>query len=1197
MQARNGISCKIWSFAMSNSEKQLSNSFSTGGGGTNFETRVQASFVVLMLSGGFAPCFPGCPIKKIELQGKCAGYDIDDLILFVESPGDGQEKKLLGQVKHSIKISERDPVFREVIQAAWNDFNKPKMFTRGKDSIALITGPLSSIDTNDVRTLLEWSRFCENPEVFFKNVELAKYSSQTKQKKLKAFRSSLKQANSGQDVSDEETFQFLRHFHLLGYDLDIKAGVTLSLLHSLIGQYSENNVQNIWSRVVDDVQYMNQNAGTITITSLPDDIRAAFQRPYIRTMPLELARTPSQKTDWNQGQYASELAVANLLGSWSENSDSDKVIVSQLAKEDFDKWIPKIREILQQPGTPLRLRNGIWTITERRELWQALGQRLFDSHLDIFKECTVAVLTERDPQFDLPPEGRYAASIYGKALKHSQYLRKGLAESLALLGSYPTVLSNCSMDKPQTVAILAIRAIFSNSDWVLWGSLNDLLPLLAEAAPNDFLSAVETALQQIPCPFDELFAQEGKGIIGENYLTGLLWALETLAWDEQYLVRVSVILGELTSHDPGGRWANRPSNSLTTIFLPWFPQTTAPIEKRKVALQTIQKEIPEVAWKLLLSLLPGQHQVSSGSNKPIWRKTIPEDWPKKVSQKEYWDQVASYAEMTVEMTKHDIARLGELISHLDNLPRPSFEKVLEHLSSEYIIAKPENERMGPWTGLMELASRHRQFADASWALSPDLISRIEDIAGKLAPQDRLNLYLRLFTERDMDLFEERGNWEEQQKKLEERRQRAIKEILENDGSEAVVRFADIVESPRKVGFALGFTANSEIDSVVLPNLLEAKNKSQMQLASGFVYGRFLSQGWAWVDKIDKTGWSHSQIGQFLAYLPFTAETWKRSEELLGEFEETYWRKASANPYQPGSEMNEAIDKLIKYGRPNAAINCLYRILHDKQPLDQARTVQALLSAISSTEPSSQMDVYYIVNIIKALQDDPSTNPDDLFRVEWAYLPLLDRHYNVSPKLLETRLASDPGFFCEVIRLVYRSKKKPKSEKEPTEKQKALATHAYRLLHEWRTPPGMQPNGGFLEEHFIQWLESTKATCTESGHTEVALTHVGNVLIHCPPDPDGLWINRAVAEALNAKDAEKMRNGFSTAIFNSRGAHSVDPSGKPELELSAKYRKQAEDVENAGYQRLATTLRALAEWYTKEAGRIVDEHKKELGNDS
>ncbi|MCV5473806.1 hypothetical protein OFN43_33660, partial [Escherichia coli] len=78
--------------------------------------------------------------------------------------------------------------------------------------------------------------------------------------------------------------------------------------------------------------------------------------------------------------------------------------------------------------------------------------------------------------------------------------------------------------------------ILTDANWVLWGSLNGLLPTLAEAAPAKFLDAVEKAMRQTPCVFDELFSQEVNGITGGNYLTGLLWALEELAWDEQYLV-------------------------------------------------------------------------------------------------------------------------------------------------------------------------------------------------------------------------------------------------------------------------------------------------------------------------------------------------------------------------------------------------------------------------------------------------------------------------------------------------------------------------------------------------------------------------------------------------------------------------------------------------------------------------------------
>ncbi|NJO81885.1 MAG: hypothetical protein HC828_03280 [Blastochloris sp.] len=111
---------------MTQQGKQLSNPFSTGGCGVHFEAHVQALFVVLMLTRGVAPCLPTYPIRTIKLQGKAAGYDTDDLIISTEQPGMQDEWKLLGQINHAINLTERDPVFGEVLQAAWRDFNNTK---------------------------------------------------------------------------------------------------------------------------------------------------------------------------------------------------------------------------------------------------------------------------------------------------------------------------------------------------------------------------------------------------------------------------------------------------------------------------------------------------------------------------------------------------------------------------------------------------------------------------------------------------------------------------------------------------------------------------------------------------------------------------------------------------------------------------------------------------------------------------------------------------------------------------------------------------------------------------------------------------------------------------------------------------------------------------------------------------------------
>lgn len=872
-----------------------------------------------------------------------------------------------------------------------------------------------------------------------------------------------------------------------------------------------------------------------------------------------------------------------------KNSDTQEI--SSLLGISYELWLLKAKEVIQRPDSPLSVKDGVWKVSRRAELLPLLGPRILDQNLDAFRATAVKVLKEHDPAFELPPGERYAASMYGKVQSYSPAFRKGLAEGLALISNNPDAFRNASHGKAEAVGVQAVREILANSDWAMWGSLNNLLPTLAEAAPKEFVDSVDAALRLDPCPFDELFAQEGAGMTGGNYLTGLLWALEGLAWDPELLVRVSVLLAELASHDPGGNWANRPSNSLATILLPWLPQTLGSIEKRKVAVQTVLAEQPEVGWNLLLQLLPGHHQVSTGSHKPEWRRFIPENWEKGVSHKEYWDQVSAYSDLAVRTAGTDPERLTQLVSRLDDLARPSFDELLNRLQMNAIVGLPEGQRREIWDALVRFASKHRKFADAEWALPSDALEKIEEIAKTLAPNNPFDLHQYLFSERDFDLYEEKGDWHEQLRRLVVKREAALQEILDAGGISEVFRFAEAVRSPRQVGLALGGIANNSIDQYLLPDFLDHATGKLKDLVDGYVSQRYVAMGWSWCDGILKSDWTSIQKAAFLRQLPFSKDTWDRVTDWLGAEEGLYWSEVWANPYQSDDDLSFAIAKLIEFKRPYPAIECLYKAFHDRKDIIVEQAIQALLLAVSSADQSSSMDTHHIVELIKFLQSDPSVPQDDLFRIEWAYLPLLGALGRGKPKLLEHRLATEPEFFCEVIRLIYRSEKEDAPPVEHTENAKAIATNAWRLLHDWQAPPGTQTDGSFSGQRFTQWLEATKAICTLSGHLDIALIQVGEVLIHAPSDADGLWIDEEVASALNGRDHEHMRRGFSTAVYNSRGAHWVDPTGKPEKKLAKEYRRKAEDVENAGFQRFAATLRDVAAGYERDAERIIADQKE------
>ena len=1171
-----------------NNLKKLSNPYSTGGGGVHFEANVQASFAVLMLTCGFAPCLPNHPIKKIKFQGKYAGYETDDLIVFVNNDRNNDERKLLGQIKHSIGITKNDKQFKEVIQAAWNDYNNVNLFARDKDILALITGPLSKTDIDHARTILEWARHSDSSREFFDKVEEANFSSKTKKNKLEVFEYQLKSANNGVSVEKEKVFDFLRHFHLLSYDLDIKAGLNLSFLHSLISKHSSENISHLWAKIVLDIEEYNHNAGTISLDSIPEDWLVSFKQQIPRTIPSNLANEPPSGdiVDWNQHDYASELAIATLIGSWNEKNEADIEIISKLAKQEYSVWIRNLRKLLQESICPIEFSSGKWKIKNRDELWQSLGSHFFDEDLQKIQEVAITVLSEKDPKFDLPFKDRIYASIYNKLPKYSLNLRQSLAETLALLGNRQEALIHCTKFVPENISKKIIRELLSNANWELWASLGDFLPIFAEAAPDLYLDLVDESIARSPSPFDDLFSQEGDQIYGGTYSLGLRLSFETLAWGKDYLVRSCILLAKLGNTDGGKNSTSNFQESISTILLPWLPQTTAPFEKRKATINALINEFPQIAWETLKSLLPRMHQMSSGTYKPRWRINIPDDWDKKVEAEDYLEQIQYYSEKLVDLAKNQVDKLIELVNNLCNLPQVSLDKALEYLSSDEIIQAPENDRQALWSELKKLSIKHKRHLGAKWALDSQTIEKIDEIAEKLAPINPLKLYKSLFCSNILSLYEEIGDFKKQEEIVKEKRRDALKKIFNYGGMDAIVEFATSVENAREVGRLLSDLDIKEADLYILPEYLDVKNENIKDFTELFIWNQQYNRGWEWVDKLNRSDWSISQIAKFLSFLPFTKETWKRVSEWLGEEnEEKYWLLASPQIFDDNDDFGDSVDCLIKYGRPVAAIKLLADWLIFCKHFDKERSINTLLALVTlpqSNEKSNSMTSYEISKLIEALQNDPEASIQELYQIEWAYLSILGDDQEVSPKSLELGLANDPALFCQVLGFFYRSKNEPQRKTEPSEQKKRNAQLAYALFRKWKTPPGVQEDGSFSEKHFLDWLDEVREMTEKSGHLDSALYQIGEVLFYCPSDPSGLWINKKVAEVLNQKEMDEMRIGFRIEARNSRGPHFIDPEGKPERELAEKYRKKADEVENAGFYRFATTLRDLAKTYNQEA---------------
>jgi hypothetical protein len=287
------------------------------------------------------------------------------------------------------------------------------------------------------------------------------------------------------------------------------------------------------------------------------------------------------RPQWADGVQAQDIASVLLAAAWNQNNADDCQVVAKLADKPYSEVEKLIGRLLLVTDSPLRRVGTTWEFVSPQDAWTLLYNSLTRSPVDAFESVIVEVLGEDDLALDLPTGERFMAPAKGKRPKYSETFRRGLAEILALsAGLASEKLVSDDHDFVGCARRIVSRLLPAGSSWKRWASIGDLLPLLAEAAPEQFLDVIAQDLRSDNPELVELMREEnGDAITGTVYHSGLLWALETLGWTTKYIAKVAQPLAKLTALDPGGRWANRPSASLRNLFFSWRPQTMATLDQ------------------------------------------------------------------------------------------------------------------------------------------------------------------------------------------------------------------------------------------------------------------------------------------------------------------------------------------------------------------------------------------------------------------------------------------------------------------------------------------------------------------------------------------------------------------------------------------------------------------------------------------
>lgn len=916
-----------------------------------------------------------------------------------------------------------------------------------------------------------------------------------------------------------------------------------------------------------------------------------------RLIPSAPGRMPPS---WAEADCARALVAPLLVGAWNEADDGDKRLLENLSGDSYDVLSGRLARWVGQPDGPFRRAGSAWKVASPLDAWFLLAPNISSADLDRFGGLVIEVLSAVDPRFEMSDEERWLAPLRGGKPEHSGLLRTGLCETLVLLSMFGNQIVSVSDANKRPQAI--VRSLLDSADSRRWWSLSPQLRVLAEASPEAFLDALDQSLSQNTPPVMALF-REDAGLLGGAHHSELLWALETLAWSPKYLTRVTELLAKLTRLDPGGRYANRPENSLLNVFRLWLPQTHASLDERLRVLEHLRKVEPEISWRLMLALLPGGYDTASPSPQPRWR-----DFATKQDEVVTYGVIGKGTKIIAEWMLADVqlssTRWKQVFEVYPKLPPDGRKQAVDQLLAAAPHIGDDGSRAEIWEALRGLLHHHRAFVGAQWALPEEELKPVDGAYAAIEPRSIVTRLVWLFASPGAALPTPANNdWQADEESSRVLRKAAAEQLLAQGDMETIFSVASAAKMPALLGLAIVEADFGEglKEEVLLSALQTDDSKTANLLALGMIQGYLNRDGNSWTESfIDRSGiktWPKERISKVLLMLPPARQTWERAARFGKDVEKLYWSQAGI--LGVSSELEDimfVVEKLLGAGRAREAVHLVgYRGKELSAPI----IVKVLEEGAKEPWPErangndATMFLYAVEQLLQRLDKAEDVPEGQLARLEWMYLPVLEQSRR-PPIVLHQTMSREPSFFVEVLSAIYRPS--PESGiKEETEvdnqRARAMASRAYGLLRSWHQIPGEQ--GGVVNASALEeWVRQARILCSEVGRLAVGDQHIGSMLAAAPSDGDGVWPTKAVREIVEITRSRELEDGVLLGILNSRGVtrRGLTDGGTQERAIAKQYHEWAEATAlewprtSALLERIAGSYEEHGEWHDQNAER-------------
>lgn len=903
-----------------------------------------------------------------------------------------------------------------------------------------------------------------------------------------------------------------------------------------------------------------------------------------------LAKSPALRTPaWARESNLSRKLIPMLLaGAWNRTVEADKMLVGDLAGgKSYEKVEVELAQLLTIADSPVWAIGNYRGTVSRKDALFAVGSLLTQEDIDRFFEVAELVLSEDDPALDLAPEDRWTANIHGKNRDVSGAMRAAVGEFLVLLAVYgDRVLGRHLQAIGRRVDALVeklLRGVKARN----WLAQRDDLPLLAEASPRAFLESVEADLRSGDPQILAMLRPVGANGFDSPDRSGLLWALETIAWEEDYYLRVGRILARLSDVPIDDNWMNKPESSLGSLVLSWFPQTSVGVDKRLELIDILVNEYPAVGWRICIAQIDPSPGFASHNSKPRWRPVDtsasrpPEDEIYRTNRYAL-DKLLDWPELTGD-------QLGDLIQVSAVLPDADQAKIWKRVERWIDNGAGEGER----AALRERMRRSVLSRRTQKRAKPTKLDQTRRaIFDRLAPIDPIERHRWLFAEHWVsesgdELFEDDFDYDAHQARIDELRHAAIREIYGEQGLEGIGALLAGGDAWSTVGRYLAEVTDNADPSQIIAAMVKLIAQGGGRPWIGCLEGYLLTLDSAVREELVRAlvpGMSDSQAVILFKASPFSASTWSLITALRPDLADAYWREVAPFGWRHSdAELNTIVDRLLAADRPFSAFNAV-RLDHKR--LDGA-TLARLLRALTkptSEDGANRIAGHSIADALTALQGSSAVTVAEMAQLEYLFIDALSHSKHGIPNL-ERQIGTSPGDFVHLVSVLYR--RDDRSE-DPVEMQppsdadlKAIHHNVFRVLERLRRTPGTRDDGTIDTTVLMAWVVEAREGFRAIGRSGVGDSQIGQLLGRTEDGADGIWPNEAVREVLEACGSDRMIRGMEIGLYNNRGAAWRGPGGVQERALADKYRGFSQRL-RANYPATARLLDLIAETYDGQA---------------